>query len=172
MAPPRRCIVDGYAHPARQFVYAPRRFIAGLTMSLQAILLPVFVQVGLTFFLMFWMASVRTASITRREVKMRDIALGQPAWGEHATKIANAFRNQFETPVLFYVLVVWAYIARKADYLFVIMSWIFVVSRIVHAFIHTGSNDVRQRFFAFAVGAIVLLIMWIIFAIRVLLGLG
>src|SRR5262245_50761914 len=23
VAPPRRCIVDGYAHPARQFVYAP-----------------------------------------------------------------------------------------------------------------------------------------------------
>jgi hypothetical protein len=141
-------------------------------MSLQAILLPVFVQVGLTLFLAFWMAAVRTSSITRGEVKMRDVALGQPAWTERGTKIGNAFRNQFELPVLFYVLVVLAIIARKADLLFVVMSWIFVVSRIVHAAIHTGFNNVPHRFYAFAVGAIVLLLMWIIFALRVLLGLG
>jgi hypothetical protein len=141
-------------------------------MSLQAVLLPLFVQVGLTFFLMCWMSFVRTSSITRGEIKMRDIALGQPAWSEPATKIGNAFRSQFELPVLFYVLVVLAIIARKADYLFVVMAWIFVASRIVHAAIHTGSNHVAHRFYAFAVGAIVLMVMWIIFAVRVLLGLG
>jgi len=141
-------------------------------MSLQAVLLPLFVQVGLTFFLMCWMSFVRTSSITRGEIKMRDIALGQPAWSEPATKVGNAFRNQFELPVLFYVLVVLAIIARKADYLFVVMAWIFVASRIVHAAIHTGSNNVAHRFYAFAVGAIVLMVMWIIFAVRVLLGLG
>ena len=141
-------------------------------MSLQAVLLPLFVQVGLTFFLMFWMSFVRTSSITRGEIKMRDIALGQSAWTEAATKVGNAFRNQFELPVLFYVLVVLAIIARKADFLFVVMAWIFVVSRFVHAAIHTGRNNVQQRFYAFAVGAIVLLLMWIIFAVRVLLGLG
>ena len=96
-------------------------------MSLQAVLAPLFVQVALTFALMFWMGGVRTTSIRRGEVKMRDIALGQPAWTEQATKLGNAFRNQFELPVLFYVLVVLAIMARKADFLFVIMSWLFVV---------------------------------------------
>ena len=141
-------------------------------MSLQSVLLPLFVQVGLTFFLMFWMAHRRTGSIRRGEVKMRDIALGQPAWTSDATKVANAYHNQFQLPVLFYVLVVLAYPVHKADFLFVVMSWIFVVSRIVHAAIHATSNDVRQRFFVFAIGAIVLLLMWIIFAVRVLLGLA
>ena|SRR5215216_7786773 len=141
-------------------------------MSLQAVLLPLFVQVGLTFFLMCWMATVRTSAITRGEVKIRDIALGQPAWTERGTKIGNAFRNQFELPMLFYVLAVLAIIARKADFLFVVMAWIFVVSRILHAAVHTGSNNVPRRFYAFAVGALVLMAMWIIFAVRVLLGLG
>ena len=141
-------------------------------MSIQAVLLPVFVQVGLTFVLLFWMASVRTASIRRGEVKIRDIALRQPAWTEHATNIGNAFHSQLEVPLLFYVLVILALAARKADLLFVIMSWLFVVSRIVQAAIHTGSNNVPRRFYAYAVGVIVLLLMWIIFAIRVLLGLG
>jgi len=141
-------------------------------MSLQAILLPLFVQVGLTFVLMFWMASLRTTSIRRGEVKMRNIALGQPAWNENTTKVGNSFHSQLELPVLFHVLVVLAIIARKADLLFVAMSWIFVASRIVHVVIHTGSNYVPHRFYAYALGAIVLLIMWIIFAVRVLLGPG
>src|SRR5215471_7730439 len=141
-------------------------------MSLQTVLLPVFVQVGLTFLLGFWMGFVRTSTIGRGEVKIRDIALGQPGWTEEGTKVGNAFRNQFELPVLFYVLVVLALFARKADLLFVIMSWIFVATRIVHAAIHTDSNRVPRRFYAYLVGAIVLLVMWIIFAVRVLLGLG
>ena len=101
---------------------------------------------------------------------MRDIALGQPRWTEDATKVANCYHNQFQLPVLFYVLVVLALFARKADLLFVVMSWIFVVSRIVHAVIHVRSNYVPHRFYAFAVGAIVLLLMWIIFAVRILFG--
>ena len=138
-------------------------------MSLQAILAPLFVQVALTFCLLFWMGYARVRVIRRREVRVSDIALGQPAWPARPTQAANAYRNQFELPVLFYVL---AIIARKADFLFVVMSWIFVILRIVHAGIHTSSNDVPQRFYAFLAAAIVLLLMWIIFAVRVLLGLG
>jgi hypothetical protein len=141
-------------------------------MTLQMQLLPLFVQVGLTFVLMFWMAGMRTSAIRRGDVKMRDIALGQPAWPERETKAANAYHNQFQLPVLFYVLTILAIIGRKADLLFVIMAWIFVISRIVHVAVHTGSNYVPHRFYVFALGAIVLLIMWIIFAVRVLLGLG
>jgi hypothetical protein len=141
-------------------------------MSLQAVLAPLFVQVALTFCLMFWMGGVRTRSIRRGEVKMRDIALGQPAWTDQAVKLGNAFGNQFELPVLFYVLVVLAIIARKADFLFVVMSWLFVVLRILHAFVHTGTNNVPRRFYAYLAAALVLLAMWIIFAVRVLLGLG
>jgi hypothetical protein len=73
-------------------------------------------------------------------------------------------------PVLFYVLVVLAIFTRKADLLFVIMSWIFVVLRIVHAYIHTTSNHVGHRFYAFLAASVVLLLMWIIFAVRVLAG--
>ena len=62
-------------------------------------------------------------------------------------------------------------ITRHADCLFVVMAWLFVLTRLVHAYIHTGSNYVRHRFNAFAVGVFILLAMWIIFAVRILLGL-
>jgi len=60
-----------------------------------------------------------------------------------------------------------ALITRKADMLFVVMSWMFVTTRLVHAAIHTTSNRMVWRFQAFLVGVLILIAMWIIFAIRV-----
>src|SRR3979490_2925516 len=74
-------------------------------MSIQLVLLPVFVLVGLTFALLLWMASARTRALTGREVSLQDIALGQPNWPERPTQIGNCFSNQFELPLLFYVLI-------------------------------------------------------------------
>ena len=139
-------------------------------MTFDMILLPVFVQVGLTFFLLFWMAHLRIGAVRRREVHMGDVALRQPAWPQRTTQVANAFHNQLELPLLFYVVVILAMFTRKADMLFVVLAWIFVVTRMVHAAIHVTGNDMRNRLLAFAVGAVVLLIMWILFAVKILTG--
>ncbi|WP_243368343.1 MAPEG family protein [Microvirga solisilvae] len=136
-------------------------------MSITAVLLPVYVLIGLTFVLLFLMGSTRIASLKSGEVRMGDIALGERNWPKRALQFQNAFHNQFEVPVLFYVLVVLALITRKADMLFVVMSWMFVTSRLVHAAIHITSNRVMWRFQAFLLGVLILIVMWIIFAIRV-----
>jgi hypothetical protein len=135
-------------------------------MSLQAVLLPLIVQVALTFALLLWLAPLRGKALGSKEVHPRDIALGQSAWPARAQQVANCFSNQFELPMLFYLLVVLAIIAKKDDFLFVILSWLFVATRLAHAFIHTGSNIVRLRGAAYGVGMIVLLVMWVIFTIR------
>lgn len=139
-------------------------------MTIQMVLLPVFVQVALTFALLTWMAMVRTGSIRRGETKIRDIALRQPAWSAKATQISNCYDSQFQFPLLFYVLVILAWTTKQADLIFVVMAWIFVLSRLAHAYIHTTSNHVPTRFNIFAVGVIVLLLMWIIFAVRILIS--
>ena len=138
-------------------------------MTIQMVLLPVFVQVALTFGLLFWMAGARRATLTSGQLKVRDIALGQTAWPDRPQQISNSYDSQFQIPVLFYVLVILAWITRQADLLFVVMAWIFVLSRLAHAYIHTTSNHVPTRFRAFAVGMLVLLLMWIIFAVRILI---
>lgn len=139
-------------------------------MTIQMVLLPVFVQVALTFALLIWMASARTASIKRGETKIRDIALRQPGWSAKATQISNCYDSQFQIPLLFYVLVMLAWATKQADLIFVVLAWIFVLSRFAHAYIHTTSNHVPTRFNIFAVGVIVLLLMWIIFAVRILIS--
>jgi hypothetical protein len=141
-------------------------------MSIQSILLPLFVEVVLTFVLGFWSASVRLAAVRRGDVRPRDVALRQPNWPKRETQIANAYHNQLELPVLFYVLTVLAIITRHADFLFVVLAWLFVLLRLAHAYIHVTSNHMGQRFAAFAAGAVVLAVMWGIFILRILLGIG
>lgn len=141
-------------------------------MSVESILLPLFVEVALTFGLLIYMGYLRTDAYRRGEVRPADVSLGQYNWPRPAIQVSNSFSNQFELPVLFYVLVILALGLRKADLLFVIMSWMFVVTRLLHAAVHVTTNDMSRRSIIFSVGAVVLLLMWLIFAVRVLLDLG
>jgi hypothetical protein len=133
------------------------------------VLLPVFVLIGLSFALLLGMVSTRTRALTSREISLKDIALGQPNWPERATQIGNCFSNQFEVPVLFYILVALALPLRHADLFIVLMSWVFVVTRFAHAGIFVTSNDVRTRSLAWFAGVLVLFAMWIYFALKILL---
>lgn len=139
-------------------------------MSIPAVLLPVFVLIALTFALNTWMSYLRTSSVRRGEVKIRDIALGERNWTKQTQQVNNAFHNQFELPVLFYVLVIFALFTRQADLLFVAMSWIFVVLRLLHAYIMVTTNYVPRRAQVHFLGMIVLVLMWIIFAVRILVN--
>jgi len=138
-------------------------------MSVQMVLLPVFVLVGLTFALLVWMAGARRQALVGGETKIRDIALGQPNWPTRATQIGNCFRNQFELPLLFYILIALAIPLRHADLFIVLMSWVFVVTRFVHAGIFVTSNDLNRRSLAWFAGVLVMFVMWLYFALRILL---
>ena len=137
-------------------------------MSIQAILLPVFAQVLLVALVAGLMARRRYAAVQANEVRRGEVMLGEKSWPPKAQAAANAFSNQFELPVLFFALVPLAIITRKADLLFVVLSWVFVLSRYVHAGVYVTSNALPFRFGAFLLGAAVLLLMWIVFAIRIL----
>ena len=117
-------------------------------MSVQMVLLPVFVLVGLTFALLLGMASARTRALSSREISFKDIALGQQNWPLRATQ---------------------ALPLRRADLFIVLMSWVFVVTRFAHAGIFLTSNNVGQRSMAWFAGVLVLFAMWIYFALKLLL---
>jgi hypothetical protein len=138
-------------------------------MSPQAILLPLFVEVILTFALLFWLAPLRGRDL-KSGVAPEAIALREPNWSKHTLQVAYAFSNQFELPVLFYVLTVLAYITHQAGVLFVTLAWLFVIFRVLQACIHVTSNVVRLRGAMFGIAAVVLAIMWLIYIIEVLTG--
>lgn len=135
-------------------------------MSMQSMLMPVFAQVALTFALLFWMSILRIRAIRQGKVAPHAIVLREPNWPPRATQIGNAFHNQLETPLLFYVLILLSLVTNTADSILFVLSWLFVASRFVHAYIHLTSNRIDRRGPVFLVGAIGLALMWIIVAAR------
>lgn len=139
-------------------------------MALSTLLLPVFIQVGLTFGLGVWMAATRLAALRGRKVHPKDVSLRQAAWPDKAMQIANSYQNQLEAPILFYVLVSLVAKTVGADVFIITLSWLFVLTRFVHAYVHTGSNHLLWRFIWFGAGASILFLMWAYFAFRTLAG--
>lgn len=112
-------------------------------MMIQMILLPTFVLVGLTLLVLFW--------------RGRD--------GTRPAVDGDWFGYHLHT--LFYVVVVLAIETRHADLIMVLLAWVFVVLQVFQAgFLVTTANARGSLFFIS--GALVLLAMWLYFAIRVL----
>ncbi len=137
-------------------------------MSVQMILLPLFVEVFLTFVIWACMAALRTRDFNSGAVRPDNIALREPNWSKRTTQLMNAFSNQFELPVLFYVLTILEYVTHLAGIVFVVLAWVFVIFRILHACVHVTSNIVRLRGVLYGGGALVLAIMWVIYIVEVL----
>lgn len=131
-------------------------------MSLIAVFAPLFVQVALTFGLLLWMGFLRVRLVNTRAVAIRDIALGEPNWPKQATQVANAYSNQFELPVLFYLVMVLAFFTANATTGLVILAWAFVATRLLHALIQVTTNNVPRRAIAFTAGLVVLVAMWVL----------
>jgi hypothetical protein len=122
-------------------------------MTVQMVLLPVFVQVGLTLFLLL------STARAQRNATMRE------------TRSDNDLAVEFGLPILFYVLIAIALPLRRADLVIVLLSWVFVVTRFAHAGILAASSEGHNRSLAWFAGALVLLAMWVYFALKILLPL-
>jgi hypothetical protein len=135
-------------------------------MSLKAVLIPVFVQVGLTLLLCFWLGFERVRRLAGGKIEPSAVVLSAAAWPARVQQIGNCLENQFEAPVLFYVVVLLAIETHRADLPFVVLEYVFVTTRLWHAAIHTGSNHLMKRTLAFGFGILTLLAMWLLFAAR------
>jgi len=137
-------------------------------MLVQAILLPLFIQVLLVIAVGVVMAKRRQDAF-KAGTHYRDIALREPNWPKPALQAANSYANQFEMPVLFYVAVIVAIITRHADIVEVALAWVFVACRYLQAFIHVTSNQVRHRAIWFGLGSLAVIVMWVWLAIQIFL---
>ena len=138
-------------------------------MSIEAILMPMFAQVALTFVLLFWMSVLRLRAVRSGAVQAQQIALREPNWPPRVIQISNAFHNQLELPILFYVVILLALATDSLDVILCLLSWMFVLARFVHAYIHVTSNRLDRRTGVFGVSAIALLLMWVIVFARITL---
>jgi hypothetical protein len=129
-------------------------------------LLPIFVHAAMAFALACRMGLGRRASLLRAETKLRDIALDNSKWPEPLRKLSNNFDNQFQIPMMFYGLTAFIIATGLADAVTAMLAGVFVACRLVHSWIHTGSNNVPKRFYAFLASITALIGMWAWFGVR------
>lgn len=125
------------------------------------VVLTVFAQVILTFIVLLKMRSVRYAAYKRGDVQMAEISVNHQAWPEEVRQVQNNYINQFELPVLFYMAAALVLIFGLESWIFVLLGLGFVVSRYIHAYIHTGTNHIPTRFKAFLAGFICVVLQWV-----------
>jgi hypothetical protein len=137
-------------------------------MSTLAILAPLLAQAAITFVLMLGMVLTRRRAVLDRKVKPKDLLLrgGDNPWPPQAAQFSDAYQNSLELPILFYAVVILAFITRQADIIFVALTWIFVLCRAAQAYVHATSNVRKYRSLAFRAGGLVLFAIWVLLAIR------
>jgi hypothetical protein len=114
-------------------------------MSARMVLLPVFILAIASLVLSLWGDRLRSSA---------------------ATKTAGSVA--IELQVWFYALIALALPLRHTDLVIVLLSWVFLVAWVASAGILTTS-DATQRSPAWTAAALVLLAMWVYFALRMLL---
>jgi hypothetical protein len=117
---------------------------------------PVLAQVALTLFMFIRIAGVKAKSLEAGDVDLSRRALHNDAWPDYVLQVTNNVRNQFEMPVLFYVVVLMLWALGEVSVATVTLAWIYFASRVAHAYIHTGSNIVANRTRMFKLGAVAL----------------
>ena len=128
-------------------------------MSSSHIFWPVLAQVFLTLMMFIVLGARKARAVKAGNVNRQQAALDNRVWPEDVVKVSNNIANQFEVPILFYILCVVLYSINAAGIVAVVLAWLFVVSRYAHAWVHVGSNYVPVRMRLFMVGCSVLLAM-------------
>ena len=131
------------------------------------IFVPVVVQMMMTLWIYVRLVNARVREYRAGRVDKARVPLHPDAWPDNVIQINNNLRNQFELPVLFYVLSVVLWLLDAVNPLALAAATAFVLSRIVHAVIHLGSNYVPNRRRAFTVGwwaiaAMALILLWVL----------
>lgn len=125
------------------------------------------VQVLLTLVIYLRLVRARMAGVKDPETDRARMGFDPMAWPMKSRLLSNSVISQFELPVLFYVGVLFAFQFGAAGWVVAVLAWLFVIFRIVHAIIHTGSNRIQARFLAFLGSFVCVAAMWVLLAVHV-----
>lgn len=131
-----------------------------------AIFWPVIAQVTLIHAVYYLMAMRRFGAVRAGTAKAKDYVIPTIEPAPSAT-VARNLINQFELPVLFFLVCTLLYITAGVNTIVLAVAWLFVASRAVHAYVHVTSNRLMLRQRLFTLGFIFDFILWVLFAIHI-----
>ena len=130
------------------------------------LLLPLFLHVLLILYIGSRSLKSRYSAVLSGKTKLSAIATNSSNWPDDVRKWGNNFDNQFQVPTLWYAVCALLLVTGKVDWIFVALSWLILLTRLVHSYVHTGTNDVPPRMRAFLASFAFVLLMWVWLALR------
>ena len=128
-------------------------------MQNSSILLPMLIQVSLILLIFILLGMRKTAAIKAGGVDREKTALDNSAWPVDVVKVSNNIANQFQTPVIYFVLCSMFYMTDSVTMPVYVLAWVYSITRLMHAFVHVSSNFVPARFGLFMIGVVCLIAM-------------
>ncbi len=135
-------------------------------MKATAIFWPMIAHVVLVYGIYGLIALRRKRAVEAGSAKVSQFRENRDEPGE-SLFVRNNLANQFELPMLFYACCLALYASGGVGTLVLMLAWLFVLSRYVHAAIHVTTNRVRHRQLAFIVGFLSLATMWAALAVHI-----
>lgn len=132
-------------------------------MTSTALYWPMFIQIGLSLLILFWLAYSRVSRIAKQGLA----EIRKTGFPVHVNNASDNFKNQFEIPVLFYALCFFFIVSGTVTPLVLTLAWVFAIGRVVHALIQLTKNIIfPYRFLVFLITALALVTMLIIAALQ------
>jgi len=125
-------------------------------------LYPIIAMVMLTFVVLIMLFLARVDSIKSGKVSLGSYQfLNRGDLPDNVLKTTRNHISLLEMPVLFYVACLVCLVLSLDSAIMLYSAWLYVFFRVLHTFIHIGSNNVQYRLYAFALSNLSLLILWI-----------
>jgi len=87
--------------------------------------------------------------------------INNKAWSEPVILTSNSLDNQFQFPIVFYVLCLVLAQINGVTLVSLVLAWLFVMTRWLHALVHVTSNRVPVRSSLFIVSMLILLVLFV-----------
>jgi hypothetical protein len=150
------------ALPSLQIYIIKSEIYSQIQMAQSAIFSPFFARILLTLIVWVYMYIRRLSLISGLKINQQELAAPGILENLSPPSVINPsdnLKNLFEIPVLFYAIVLYLFVTKQVDSMYVNTAWIFFGFRAVHSAVHCTFNLISLRFSAYIISTLAIWFM-------------
>jgi len=121
---------------------------------------PMALHILFTWLLSIFLFHTRTNAVKTGKISVKYFQAYIGDAPERATVVGRHYDNQFQLPLFFYLGCITHISLGYANKYTLGIAWLFILARLLHSFIHLGSNYPLTRAKIFALGWLFVLLLW------------
>lgn len=122
--------------------------------------------------LMIYLFKVRTKAVKEERVSFKNFKSYSSESPEDLIILQNHYNNHFQIPMFFTMAGVLAIAQNTVGLITITLAALFIFSRLIHSYIHLGSNKLLYRAYSFFSGVIIVGLMFLERMVRSYLALS